>query len=189
MERNPWLKLTETLSKQRKQSWGVDAELQFLCFRSPRSCASSPDLCVHLDLALPVLLLAVLEGFLVLLVVGGRKGGVWWLWMWVRWMDGNGMGDGCGWMVAVVVWCLLWTFSSCGGGVTWDRGEVKLPSLSCTWGVPSFFTFLPFWVSLTSKLLLSLSLIQTHFNYFLSTHGTLCRHTCALHHLKLKNLS
>ena len=57
----------------------MDAELKFLCFRSPRPCASSPNLYVHLDLALLVLLLAVLEMFLVFLVVGGdggQKGGL-----------------------------------------------------------------------------------------------------------------
>ena len=72
---------------------------------------------------------------------------VWWWLMDGSEMDGNGMGDGCGMVVAVVLWCLLWTFSSCGGGVTRDGGEVKLPSLSYTWGVPTFFTFLPFVVS------------------------------------------
>ena len=63
----------------------MDAELQFLCFRSPRPCASSPDLHVHLDLALLVLLLAVLEEFLVFF---GKKV-VWW-WLWMGWSEVDG---------------------------------------------------------------------------------------------------
>ena len=69
----------------------MDAELQILCFRSPRPCASSPDLHVHLDLALLVLLLAVLEVFLVFLGFGGKvaeKVVLWWLWMGWSEVDG-----------------------------------------------------------------------------------------------------
>ena len=61
----------------------MDPELQILCFSSPRPCASSPGLHVHLDLALLVLLLAqvlgvldVLEVFLVGKRKSGREGGV-----------------------------------------------------------------------------------------------------------------
>ena len=60
----------------------MDAELQFLCFSSPRPCASSPDLHVYLDLAFLVLLLAqvpgvlaVLEEFLVGKMRSGREDG------------------------------------------------------------------------------------------------------------------
>ena len=47
----------------------MDAELQILCFSSPRPCASSPGLHVHLDLALLVLLLAQVLGVLAVLEV------------------------------------------------------------------------------------------------------------------------
>ena len=69
----------------------MDAELQILCFRSPRPCASSPDLHVHLDLALLVLLLAVLEVFLVFLGFGGKVAEkvVWW-WLWMGWSEVDG---------------------------------------------------------------------------------------------------
>ena len=45
----------------------MDVELQILCFSSPRPCASSPGLHVHLDLALLVLLLAQFLVFLMFL--------------------------------------------------------------------------------------------------------------------------
>lgn len=81
-------KLTETLVEaEGAEEWtGVDVELQFLCFRSPRPCTSSPCFHVHLVLALD-LVLAVLG------VVGcwrQKKVGWWWLWMRRRkWMDGD----------------------------------------------------------------------------------------------------
>ena len=53
----------------------MDAELQILCFSSPRPCASSPGLHVHLDLALIVLLLAQVLGVLEVFLVGRRKSG------------------------------------------------------------------------------------------------------------------
>ena len=81
----------------------MEVELQILCFRSPRPCASSPDLHVHLDLALLVLLLLVVLGVLeVFLVFGGEvaeKVVLWWLWMGWSEVDGwewNGM-DMMGW--------------------------------------------------------------------------------------------
>ena len=72
----------------------MDAELQILCFSSPGPCVSSPDLHVHLDLALLVLLLAVLEVFLVFLVFLGFGGKVaekvvWW-WLWMGWSEVDG---------------------------------------------------------------------------------------------------
>ena len=47
----------------------MDAELQILCFRSPRPCASSPDLLVHLV----HLVLALVLGFLDVLGVLGLE--------------------------------------------------------------------------------------------------------------------
>ena len=143
----------------------MEAELQILCFSSPGPCASSPDLHVHLDLSLLVLLLAILEEFLVFLGVEKLQkrwsGGCGW--DGVRWMDGNGMGDDGSDRLgidAMVVWWLLWTFSNCGGGVT-RGGEVVsflyFPAHGCTWVVSSFLHFIAFWGFLPSKLIPSFS--------------------------------
>ena len=53
----------------------MDAELQILCFSSPRPFASSPGRYVHLDLALLVLLLDQVLGVLEVYLVERRKSG------------------------------------------------------------------------------------------------------------------
>ena len=127
------------------------------------SCASDhPGLVLLLLISMFILILLFLFFFLRFLrcswcswwlVEMLAKKVVWWWLMDGSEMDGNGMGDGCG----MVVWCLLWNFSSCGGGVTWDEGEVKLPSLSCTWCSLLFhlFAFCGFFISKLISSLLS----------------------------------
>lgn len=131
----------------------MEAGLQILCFGLPRPWAPLLDHHVPLVHVLGPVLGVVLG----VLRDGGQKGGL------VAAMGGSEV-DGWEWngrwmrvcVVAVVVWCLLWTFFQlwwrC--DTRWRRGEASLPFLHM--GCSLLYHLFAFWGFFTSKLISSL---------------------------------